>query len=197
MIASAIPFENRKIQGFWNSYIQNWKEAALEPNRFYSELGNGRDMESAIYFYLLNAAIGMAFGFFLKLPLAMMFAPLSGSIFLFSSIFFFPFIMVFCLGWLFIGAGITHLFLLLFGGGRGGYSTTLRTYAYSTGPAIIPVVGWLWQLVLLVIGLAAAHRCEMWCSIAAIALEVFIGLALVCLCLASVFLTLFHLAPVN
>ena len=57
-----------------------------------------------------------------------------------------------------------HLFLLLFGAGTRGLGTTFRVLAYSQATAIfyvVPVAGGLvaffWQLLVTILGLAAAH----------------------------------------
>lgn len=80
---------------------------------------------------------------------------------------------------LLLGLGISfvihHLFLLLFGGARRGAGTTLRVLAYSYSPALFAIVpylgvmvGWIWTLVLAIIGLREAHRTDGWRAASAI-----------------------------
>ena len=84
-----------------------------------------------------------------------------------------------------VGAGVIHLLLVLFGGAPGGFETTLRVNAYSAAPSIamvIPFLGGLiaivWWVVLLVLGLSAAHRVPTGRAAAA----VLVPLALCCVC---------------
>ncbi len=90
---------------------------------------------------------------------------------------------------LFIKGGILHLMLLLLGGAGQGFEATLRTvcYAWTSQLAqIIPICGGLialiWDLVLLVIGLARAQRV----SHGKAALAVLLPLLLCCACAGAV-----------
>ncbi|HVO09958.1 MAG TPA: YIP1 family protein [Vicinamibacteria bacterium] len=65
----------------------------------------------------------------------------------------------------FVGAGIVHLFLLLLGGARNGFETTVRVVCFAQATSVVflvpfcgQLVAGVWTLVLYVIGLAAAHR---------------------------------------
>ncbi|HEX6852889.1 MAG TPA: YIP1 family protein [Candidatus Polarisedimenticolaceae bacterium] len=99
------------------------------------------------------------------------------------NVFLSPFIFV--IGTL-IGAGVVHLILLLLGGAPGGFETTLRVNAYSAAPTVamvIPflggVIAMIWWIVLLIVGLAAAHRIPTGRAAAAVLIPV----ALCCVCL--------------
>lgn len=92
-----------------------------------------------------------------------------------------------------VGAGIVHLLLLLFGGAPGGFETTLRVNAYSAAPTVVMVIPFLggliavvWWIVLLIVGLGAAHRIPTGRAAAAVLIPV----ALCCACLAVAFVTL-------
>jgi len=92
---------------------------------------------------------------------------------------------------LFIGSGIIHLCLMLFGGARNGFEATFRTYAYATGStaplAIIPVcgqvIGYIWGIVAAIIGLKQAHETDTWRAACAVLLPV----VLCCACLVALF----------
>jgi hypothetical protein len=68
--------------------------------------------------------------------------------------------------WIVIAAGIYHLMLLLLGGARGTFETTLRVVAYTMGATsllqILPMCGSflaaVWSIVVNIIGLAQAHE---------------------------------------
>ncbi|MFQ5766775.1 MAG: YIP1 family protein [Acidobacteriota bacterium] len=87
---------------------------------------------------------------------------------------------------LLIGAGITHLSLLLFGGARRPFETTLRVIAYTAGSLaiffLLPVCGFfillIWATVVIILGLARAHESPVGPAVAAVLLPV--GFCCVC-----------------
>jgi len=90
---------------------------------------------------------------------------------------------------MFIGSGIYHLMLLLLGGARRSYETTLRVSAYGTGATsllnLIPLCGALiaaiYAIVIAIIGLARAHEISTGKAAAAVLLPIVLccGLVLV------------------
>lgn len=75
----------------------------------------------------------------------------------------------------FLGAGITHLMLLIVGGAREGFQATGRTLAFAYSPFILAVVptigafaGTIWATVNAIIGLREAHRTETWRAVVAV-----------------------------
>ncbi|MGC8917621.1 MAG: YIP1 family protein, partial [Thermoanaerobaculum sp.] len=95
--------------------------------------------------------------------------------------------------WVLLGLGLAtlvlHLFLLLYGGARGGLEVSLRTLAYTSATHlfhIIPVlgglVGWLWWVVVASLGLAEAHQTSAGKAFAA----VLTPLVLCCVCMLVV-----------
>jgi hypothetical protein len=103
-----------------------------------------------------------------------------------------PFQLVFALVNYFVGmlliALVVHLFLLMFKGAGRGFGATLTVVAYSYaahavqavgGPFLGSYVAMIWQLVVLVIGLAAVHRADVWKSL----LAVLLPLVLCCCCI--------------
>jgi len=94
---------------------------------------------------------------------------------------------------LFVAAGIFHLVLLLVGGARGDFETSLRAVCYAQAPSVlllVPFCGQLvasiWTLVLYVIGLGEAHRTGYGKSAAAVLLPI-----LLCCCCAAIGLFFF------
>lgn len=65
-----------------------------------------------------------------------------------------------------IQAGVMHVCLIMVGGEKNGYEATFRVCAYNMGvfgafnavPVIGPCVGFFWQIVTTIIGLAEAHE---------------------------------------
>jgi hypothetical protein len=79
---------------------------------------------------------------------------------------------------LFVAGAIFHASLRLLGGPR-GYRTTTHVFAYAAAPSVLAIAGGLgdlagtvWSLVLMVAGLAAAHRTARWRAALAVALPV-------------------------
>jgi hypothetical protein len=95
--------------------------------------------------------------------------------------------------YLFLGAGINHLFLMLFGGARKGFEATFRVVCFcqaATLLGIIPVCGMLaglYAIVLNIIGLSEAHGI----SRGKAALVVLLPILLVCCCCALGMLVFF------
>ena len=78
---------------------------------------------------------------------------------------------------LFIGAGLTHLALMMLGGDRHGFEGTFRGMAYAHGPMVfyvIPlvgvVIGGVWAAVLQVLGISKLQETEWWRALLAILL---------------------------
>jgi hypothetical protein len=94
---------------------------------------------------------------------------------------------------MFIGAGIYHLMLLLLGGARGTFETTMRVVAYTTGATsllqILPVCGSLiaavWAIVVNIIGLSQAHEISTGKAAAAVLLPVVVCCVLIVLAWAA------------
>jgi hypothetical protein len=94
---------------------------------------------------------------------------------------------IFVLIGVFIGSAIVHLFLMLVGGAKTGFASTVRVMCYAGTVQIVQViplcggtVAFIWALVLEIIGLAIAHRTTQGKS----ALAVLLPLFLCCVCVA-------------
>ncbi len=89
---------------------------------------------------------------------------------------------------LFIWSALVHLTLTLLGGAREGFAATLRVmcYAQTTQLAVVlpflgGLIGFVWRLILEVVGLSQAHKIDPWKA----ALAIVIPLLLCCLCLIA------------
>jgi hypothetical protein len=89
---------------------------------------------------------------------------------------------------LFIGAGITHLALVLFGGAKEGFEATFRVACYSVAPSVLAIVpfcggmiGGIWRIVLMIIGIAEAHGVSKGIAAAA----VLVPIVVLCCCCAG------------
>jgi hypothetical protein len=92
---------------------------------------------------------------------------------------------VFLLIALFVGAGITHLALMLLGGAKRDFEATFRVACFAQSGAVLAVVPFcgqlvqgIYQIVLTIIGLAEAHQISRWTAAGA----VFLPIVLFCCC---------------
>ena len=89
---------------------------------------------------------------------------------------------------LFVWSALVHLMLTLLGGANRGFTATLRVMCYaetSHVAVVIPglggLIGFVWRLILEIIGLSQAHKTEGWKA----ALAVLLPLLLCCVCIAA------------
>jgi hypothetical protein len=86
----------------------------------------------------------------------------------------------------FIEAGVFHLMLLIVGGARQSFETTARVVAYASGATalfqMVPfcggLIGFVWGIIVTILGLAYAHETSTGRAVAAVLLP----LVLCCLC---------------
>lgn len=165
-------------------------------SRLSATTGIGRALVFGLIVYVLASAIGQLWNLALNQALMGMFEKFGGGGFselqkfqlspalqFALSVALSPF--VYFVG-TFIGAGVVHLLLVLFGGAPGGFATTLRVNAYCAAtwvalviPFLGELIGLVWWAVLLIFGLGAAHRISTGRSAAAVLIPV----ALCCVCL--------------
>jgi hypothetical protein len=144
-------------------------------SRLRATSGVGRSLVYGLVVYVLFNAVGQLWGLALSSALQGLMESFGGGVFaemqktglspglqFLLSLLLAP--VVFVVG-VFVASGVVHLLLLLFGGAPGGFETTLRVNAYSAAPSVVlvfPFLGWListiWWVVLLILGLATAHR---------------------------------------
>ncbi len=190
-----LPFENRQAYGgFARSLAMTWKEALLHPRSFFTAVGHGEDVDVAVRFAIFTLFVGSVVGMLLSAPFRAIFGGLDYTSNLFWG-------AVGC--WLIVplgvyfGGTIIHQFLRLWRGAHKEVKTTWRVVAYSGATYIlyaVPVLGILiasiWQTVLIIIGLAAAHETQTW-RVAMASLT----FSLVCLVPLSALMVLWHVLP--
>jgi hypothetical protein len=197
------PFADRATLGFFSAFVQTWKLVAVDSQRFFASVRIDQT-GSALFFALLAGSIGLAFttGYeWLSGPMilkSVMQAPggttegtqlltfLLGGAFTLGRIVASPLIV---LASIYAGAGILHLLLLMFSGAGRGFNATLTVVAYSFGPWLLGVIpgcgsaaGMIWQLVVLILGLAAVHRAETWKATVAVLAAATLGCCCSCFC---------------
>ena len=152
-------------QAFPGGLYRTWRESLCEPTAFFPRLAWEDSLARPILYYLLvwiTSALFVLFWRSTDAPLipgsfdpAEPLAPL-------VQFFFEPFAALIALG---VAVPVLQLFAFLLAPKRRGMRATGRVFCYSAGPTVFtlapilgPAVGAIWSLVLLVIGLRAAHR---------------------------------------
>jgi hypothetical protein len=205
--AGGTPWERRDEIGFVSALIETTKEVLTAPTAFFRAMpvtgGIGSPLlyavvvgwlgilVSAVYggvFLVVGgAARSSAFGPLADRPeLARFMEMFSTWIGLVIQVVFGP---VFIVIGVFVGAAITHLFLLLLGGADQGFEATFRVMAYAHAARILTIVplcggviALVWSLVIHIIGLAEAQRIPAWKAAIAVLLP---GVLVCCCCVGG------------
>jgi hypothetical protein len=198
-----IPWDERDRLGFVGALVETLKLVLFDPVTFFRAMPVSGGLGSPLSFGMLVGYFGIAVSGFYDA----VFQSVAGQMFgdfarrgdfqrfteMFGGMLGFVFTLVlgpvFILVGLFLGAGITHLALMLLGGARQGFETTFRVACFSQAPAVfalVPFCGRLvhvvYQIVLAIIGLSEAHQISRWTAAGAVLLPYVL---LCCCCAAS------------
>lgn len=182
------PSEDESALG---SFGATWKGATFKPRAFFGRIPREAGTGAALLYYLALVLIVAGASLFWD-SLALFSAPLDDALGMgmepVSPIVSFLLTPAILLVMLFISAAITHGLLSLFDGGRHGFGTTIRVFCYAYSPGlfgVIPLLGGLvgsvWMVVLLIIGLREAHETDGWKAAVAVLLPFILLLGLVTL----------------
>lgn len=192
------PWPPREGESVLSAFFQTWRQSTFEPARFFRAMPVPAPvLPTLAYFLVISVAASGIYLFWQSiwyLIVSGLGLELSGAEDVPSfwwNVVFFLVSPVFALIALLFAAGVNHLFLLMFGGAKRGFTTTMRVLAYTAGPSlfvIIPVLGGaiasIWGIVLAIIGLREAHRTDSWRTTLAVLLPV--GIAFLVAFLATV-----------
>lgn len=170
---SAVPSPRPKM-----GYFGKLKNALFSPSKFFEEVVEENSLVPALKFVTISSVL-IAVLFFLSFFVAMQFGSvlplIVASILGMFSLTWYAFISVFLIIFIiltsFIGAAFIHLFAKILGG-EGDYLESYKAVAYSFAPiipgtiiGIIPIIGQvlaslvaIWQLIILIFGIASLHR---------------------------------------
>lgn len=185
------------------SFVQTWTESLFRPGEFFSKIPETGGTGAAVLYYGIVGMIAAVFGLFWNLVIAAAAAsnPFvrqvaealdlpTGALEPIVVFLFTPVILALLLATVF---AVIHAGLWIFGGARRGAGTTLRVLCYAYGPAVFavmpfvgPLIGWVWTVVLAIVGLSSAHRTDGWRAALAVllplaglfALALFLGMIL-------------------
>ncbi|HXY38285.1 MAG TPA: YIP1 family protein [Vicinamibacteria bacterium] len=176
---SAVPWDERERLGTVNALVETTRQVLAVPGAFFRSMPTAGGIGSPLLYAVIVGWLGLIVASLYQA----VFRSLMGSPF--STLGDRPevtalvgwvegwagFVMQVALGGIFVvigvfvGAGILHLFLLLLGGARSGFETTVRVVCFAQATSVVflvpfcgQLVAGIWTLVLYIIGLAAAHR---------------------------------------
>jgi hypothetical protein len=181
------PFAARQGRAFLETYRATWRLAATKPGRFFGRARTDRS-GAAVLFGLLSGSVGLFVSSFYSAlnrlhwwdasrDVALELGPERSHVvdellpylatgFSFAEALTAP---VKVLVGIFVGAGSIHLVLSLLRGRSRDFDATLSTVGYAFGVSILtalPVCGFplvaVWLALVLILGIAAAHRCATW-----------------------------------
>jgi len=167
---SASPWENRSDLGIWQGIFQTFKSVLFSPKMLFSNMAFSEGMGEPFAFGLLFGSIGTMFAIFWQfLVISYNFISLGPVIELFPvNIIFIGIIIItpiFVIISMFLIGGIMHLCLRIVRGGNNDFQGTFRVVAFSQATQILGVIpfiggmiGSLWNLVILIIGLKEIHE---------------------------------------
>ncbi len=146
--------------------IQTWRQSVFAPAAFFRRMPVEAPLARPLLYYLIISVLTAFFVLIWRsvgssvLPVGLLGwnDPLMPLIEFFLE----PFLAMIGLA---IGSLVLHLLVLLFADRRKGIGTTARVFCYSWGPGVFalfpvlgPPVGFVWSVVLMVIGVREAHE---------------------------------------
>lgn len=192
---SAFPWPPSGGDSAIDAWGRTWHGASLKPRRFFSTMPHGGSLGAAVLYYLtIGIAVAGAHLFWAMVggagegPVDSV-AGAPGASETWAPLVDFLTAPVLLLLSLFLAAGVTHLLLRVFGGTQpdtGVYGTTVRVFAYAYSPQLLGVIpdigvvaGFVWMVVVAIVGLSAAHRTSTGRAAAAVLIPLSIGLMFV------------------
>lgn len=185
----SVPWESG--EGFVSAFFKTTRDALFSPTRFFRKVGSGEGYLPALIYGLICGIVG--FGGFLIwqwyrlsqwFPIRQ-FLDVDPSIYVILLIILVPLNIIF---YLFLGSIITHVCLMIVGGSKKGFQTTFRAISYAFSGilfAIIPdigiIIGVMYFLILMIIGLRESHTISTGKAVLAFFLPLIVGVGLVVL----------------
>jgi hypothetical protein len=192
--SAAFPWPPPEHHPILPAFAATWRGATLDPARFFrgvpSDGGTGAAFGYFLVLAVLVAGVGLfweTLGTFAGASTGDALAAQLGAEALDPLVGFLltPGMLAFGL---LVSAAVTHVLLLIVRGATHGFGTTFRAFCYAYSPAVFVVVpllgaivGSIWMVVLLVIGLREAHATDGWKAAMAVLLPVFLATMLMVL----------------
>lgn len=172
---SGLPWSRRQELGIVNAFFETLKLVLLQPSLAFSLMKTEGGIGEPIIYALIGGSVGFLFYFLFTIlfqsigfmansrnPVIGLFGAGAGII---AGVIAIPFFLLFGI---FVGSALLHLCLMLVGGAKRSFETTLRVVCFAVGSTypimIVPMCGGLvagiWAIVVECIGIARAHEIE-------------------------------------
>ncbi len=183
------PWERRERFGLLNGLYLTLKDVLFSPNLFFHRMPTRLGLAQPLLFAVVIGAIATFFACIWSLAgssLQLLVADnlgdsLRGPFWSFILFLFSPIIV--SIG-VFVKATLIHLILFLLGGNKLGFEATFRVAAYSEAAGILALVpfcgsvlGIVWGVVVVIIGLYSIHETEPWKAVVAVLVPMFVCLS--------------------
>jgi hypothetical protein len=187
---AAFPWPPAASDSIVDAWGRTWSGSALAPRRFFAALPRAGSLGAAALYYLsigIPVAGVQLFWTMLRGGGSTADDPATaGGLGEWGPLVEFLVSPIYLLFALFAVAGVVHVLLKLFGGASGDYSLTTRVFAYSYSPRILgivpaagAIVGFVWMVVIAIVGVREAHRTTTGRAAAAILIPLTIALGFV------------------
>jgi hypothetical protein len=181
---TGLPWENRQNSSFFSALFDTIVLVLTRPQEAFTMMRREGGLLDPVLFMLIMGSVGaivsvvtsmLMRGFGIGMGNTGLGDLIGGGV---ASLFSLIFIPVVVVVFLFIGAGIAHVCLMIVGGANQSFETTLRVFAFGSGSAnifqLIPFCGstiaGIYSIVVNCIGLAKAHETDTWRALVAILL---------------------------
>jgi hypothetical protein len=167
---SGAPWEKRSELGLWQAIYQTFKIVLFSPEALFRTLTFRGGIVEPLAFGILVGSVGTMFGLFWQFlvwsgfvlfSMEPIFGQLPFGLIYLSILVVTPILWIV---WIFFSSTVIHLLLLIVRGGQNGYEGTLRVVSYSQAAQIWSLIpfaggflGWIWQVVIQIIGLKQIH----------------------------------------
>jgi len=140
-------WEKRSELGFFGGLFGTVKKVMLEPSATFEDMKREGGIGTPLVFALIITAIASIWSIIFTVGMAI------------------PGVLIGAVIGPFIGAAIVHVMLMILGAAKHGYETTYRTMCYSSAPQVLGIipflgllVGGIWSLVALIIGVSKSQE---------------------------------------
>jgi hypothetical protein len=192
------PFESG--EGFIGAFLKTIREALFSPTRFFKKVATGEGYWTPLIYGIITGIIGRFADFFWTWLVVIPFLPPSIRNFLAISYTFALVIIIFSMPlWvafsILLWSGITHFCLIIVRGSKKGFEGTFRAISYSYSarlfhivPFIGSTIGFVYRIVLAIIGVREAHGITTGRALIAILLPLIVVVGIVIAILLPLFI---------
>jgi hypothetical protein len=192
------PFESG--EGFIGAFLKTIHEALFSPTRFFKKVATGEGYWTPLIYGIITGIIGRFADFFWTWLVVIPFLPPSIRNFLAISYTFALVIIIFSMPlWvafsILLWSGITHFCLIIVRGSKKGFEGTFRAISYSYSarlfhivPFIGSTIGFVYRIVLAIIGVREAHGITTGRALIAILLPLIVVVGIVIAILLPLFI---------